>query len=97
MTEPRPGSRPTLEAVAEHAGVSRATASRVVNGGDGVRAHLVDRVRTAIRELGYVPNPAARTLVTRRTGAVAVIIAEPEVRIFSDPSSRARSAASPRS
>ncbi|MFD4917302.1 LacI family DNA-binding transcriptional regulator [Streptomyces virginiae] len=85
MTEPRPGSRPTLEAVAEHAGVSRATASRVVNGGDGVRAHLVDRVRTAIRELGYVPNPAARTLVTRRTGAVAVIIAEPEVRIFSDP------------
>ncbi|MFG2990271.1 LacI family DNA-binding transcriptional regulator [Streptomyces sp. NPDC048257] len=85
MTEPRPGGRPTLEAVAAHAGVSRATASRVVNGGDGVRAHLVDRVRTAIRELGYVPNHAARTLVTRRTGAVAVIIAEPEVRIFSDP------------
>ncbi|WP_329105767.1 LacI family DNA-binding transcriptional regulator [Streptomyces sp. NBC_01439] len=85
MTEPRPDSRPTLEAVAAHAGVSRATASRVVNGGDGVRAHLVDRVRTAIRVLGYVPNHAARTLVTRRTGAVAVIIAEPEVRIFSDP------------
>ncbi|MFD9477355.1 MULTISPECIES: LacI family DNA-binding transcriptional regulator [Streptomyces] len=85
MTEPRPGSRPTLEAVAAHAGVSRATASRVVNGGDGVRAHLVDRVRTAIRVLGYVPNHAARTLVTRRTGAVAVIIAEPEIRIFSDP------------
>ncbi|MGW6982075.1 LacI family DNA-binding transcriptional regulator [Streptomyces sp. NPDC054932] len=85
MTEPRPGGRPTLEAVAEHAGVSRATASRVVNGGDGVRPHLVDRVHAAIRELGYVPNHAARTLVTRRTGAVAVIIAEPEVRIFSDP------------
>ncbi len=77
--------RPTLEAVAAHAGVSRATASRVVNGGDGVRAHLVERVRTAIRDLGYVPNHAARTLVTRRTGAVAVIIAEPEARIFSDP------------
>ncbi|MFE5804816.1 LacI family DNA-binding transcriptional regulator [Streptomyces sp. NPDC056491] len=85
MTEPRPGDRPTLEAVAAHAGVSRATASRVVNGGDGVRAHLVERVHTAIQELGYVPNHAARTLVTRRTGAVAVIIAEPEVRIFSDP------------
>ncbi|MFD8637404.1 LacI family DNA-binding transcriptional regulator [Streptomyces sp. NPDC059533] len=85
MPEQRPGSRPTLEAVATRAGVSRATVSRVVNGGDGVRAHLVDKVREAVRDLGYVPNPAARTLVTRRTGAVAVIIAEPETRIFSDP------------
>ncbi|MGR4879517.1 LacI family DNA-binding transcriptional regulator [Streptomyces sp. LARHCF249] len=85
MPEQRPGERPTLEAVAARAGVSRATASRVVNGGDGVRAHLVEKVREAIRHLGYVPNPAARALVTRRTGAVAVIIAEPEVRIFSDP------------
>lgn len=85
MPEQRPGDRPTLEAVAARAGVSRATASRVVNGGDGVRTHLADRVRAAIQELGYVPNPAARTLVTRRTGAVAVIIPEPEIRIFSDP------------
>ncbi|WP_329389101.1 LacI family transcriptional regulator [Streptomyces sp. NBC_01351] len=85
MPEQRPGNRPTLEAVATRAGVSRATASRVVNGGDGVRAHLADKVREAVRDLGYVPNPAARTLVTRRTGAVAVIIAEPENRIFSDP------------
>ncbi|MEV8565010.1 LacI family DNA-binding transcriptional regulator [Streptomyces sp. NPDC051322] len=80
-----PGSRPTLEAVAARAGVSRATASRVVNGGDGVRRPLVERVRQAVDELGYVPNHAARTLVTRRNGAVAVIIAEPEIRIFSDP------------
>ncbi|WP_405496988.1 LacI family DNA-binding transcriptional regulator [Streptomyces sp. NBC_00096] len=85
MAEQLPADRPTLEAVAAHAGVSRATASRVVNGGDGVRPHLVDKVRAAIVELGYVPNHAARTLVTRRTGAVAVIIAEPEIRIFSDP------------
>lgn len=85
MPEERPGGRPTLEAVAARAGVSRATASRVVNGGDGVRAHLVEKVRVAIRDLGYVPNPAARALVTRRTGAVAVIIPEPEIRIFSDP------------
>lgn len=80
-----PGNRPTLEAVAARAGVSRATASRVVNGGEGVRTHVADKVREAIRDLGYVPNQAARTLVTRRTGAVAVIIAEPEARIFSDP------------
>ncbi|MGW6708653.1 LacI family DNA-binding transcriptional regulator [Streptomyces sp. NPDC054956] len=85
MAEQLPAGRPTLEAVAARAGVSRATASRVVNGGDGVRRHLVEKVEAAIRELGYVPNHAARTLVTRRTGAVAVIIAEPEIRIFSDP------------
>ncbi|QGV77594.1 LacI family DNA-binding transcriptional regulator [Streptomyces ficellus] len=83
--DPAPGSRPTLEAVAARAGVSRATASRVVNGGAGVRPPLVDKVRRAVEELGYVPNHAARTLVTRRNGAVAVIIAEPEFRIFSDP------------
>ncbi|MEV7867922.1 LacI family DNA-binding transcriptional regulator [Streptomyces sp. NPDC088124] len=85
MSEPPPGARPTLEAVAARAGVSRATASRVVNGGAGVRRPLVDKVRRAVDELGYVPNHAARSLVTRRTGAVAVIIAEPEIRIFSDP------------
>ncbi|MEV7423473.1 MULTISPECIES: LacI family DNA-binding transcriptional regulator [unclassified Streptomyces] len=85
MSEPSPGSRPTLEAVATRAGVSRATASRVVRGGAGVREPLADKVRKAVEELGYVPNHAARSLVTRRTGAVAVIIAEPEIRIFSDP------------
>ncbi|MGW2492466.1 LacI family DNA-binding transcriptional regulator [Streptomyces sp. NPDC001606] len=78
-------SRPTLEAVAARAGVSRATASRVVNGGDRVREPLAARVRQAVEELGYVPNQAARTLVTRRHDAVAVVIAEPETRVFADP------------
>ncbi|MET9894378.1 LacI family DNA-binding transcriptional regulator [Streptomyces sp. NPDC006465] len=83
MTET--ASRPTLEAVAARAGVSRATVSRVVNGGDGVREPLAERVRRAVEELGYVPNQAARSLVTRRHDAVAVVIAEPETRVFADP------------
>jgi DNA-binding LacI/PurR family transcriptional regulator len=74
-----------LEAVAAHAGVSRATVSRVVNGGPGVRAEVRERVRSSVRALGYAPNFAARSLVTRRTGAVGVVIAEPESRVFSDP------------
>jgi DNA-binding LacI/PurR family transcriptional regulator len=78
-------SRPTLEAVAARAGVSRATVSRVVNGGDGVREPLAERVRRAVKELGYVPNQAARSLVTKRHDAVAVVIAEPEARVFADP------------
>lgn len=77
--------RPTLEAVAEAAGVSRATVSRVVNGGAGVRAPLREKVQRAVEELGYVPNQAARTLVTRHHDAIAVVIAEPESRVFSDP------------
>jgi DNA-binding LacI/PurR family transcriptional regulator len=83
VTETAP--RPTLEAVAALAGVSRATVSRVVNGGDGVRERLAERVRRAVDELGYVPNQAARSLVTRRHDAVAVVIAEPETRVFADP------------
>ncbi|MFI2437571.1 LacI family DNA-binding transcriptional regulator [Streptomyces sp. NPDC018693] len=83
MTDTAP--RPTLEAVAARAGVSRATVSRVVNGGDGVTEPLVERVRRAVEELGYVPNQAARSLVTKRHDAVAVVIAEPETRVFADP------------
>jgi DNA-binding LacI/PurR family transcriptional regulator len=85
LSDPSFAPRPTLEAVAARAGVSRATASRVVNGSEGVRAPLVERVRRAVEELGYVPNQAARTLVTRRNDAVAVVVAEPETRFFSDP------------
>ncbi|MFF1277338.1 LacI family DNA-binding transcriptional regulator [Streptomyces marokkonensis] len=77
--------RPTLEAVAARAGVSRATVSRVVNGSDGVREPLAERVRQAVEELGYVPNQAARSLVTKRHDAVAVVVAEPETRVFADP------------
>jgi DNA-binding LacI/PurR family transcriptional regulator len=80
-----PTAQPTLEAVAAHAGVSRATVSRVVNGTPGVSDELRERVQRSVEALGYVPNKAARTLVTRRTGAVAVVIAEPETRVFHDP------------
>jgi DNA-binding LacI/PurR family transcriptional regulator len=38
-----------------------------------------------VEELGYVPNQAARSLVTKRHDAVAVVIAEPETRVFADP------------
>ncbi|MGW0574602.1 LacI family DNA-binding transcriptional regulator, partial [Streptomyces sp. NPDC002920] len=77
--------RPTLEDVARRSGVSRSTVSRVVNGEARVSAEAVERVREVIAELGYVPNQAARQLVTHRTGAVAVVAAPPEGRLFLDP------------
>ncbi|GAB2662245.1 LacI family DNA-binding transcriptional regulator [Kribbella swartbergensis] len=76
---------PTLEQVAALAGVSRATVSRVVNGSPKVLPDTVAAVERAIGELGYVPNRAARALVTRRTDSVAIVVPEPDSRVFSDP------------
>ncbi|GAB1694723.1 LacI family DNA-binding transcriptional regulator [Krasilnikovia sp. M28-CT-15] len=76
--------RPTLEAVARRAGVSRATVSRVVNGSTTVAAAIRDAVNQAVEELGYVPNQAARSLVTQRTESIALILPETASRVFSD-------------
>ena len=78
------GGRPTLEAVARRAGVSRATVSRVVNGSTTVAVTIRDAVNRAVAELGYVPNQAARSLVTQRTDSIALIMPETAGRVFSD-------------
>ena len=80
-----PRTRPTLEQVAARAGVGRGTASRVINGGEKVSERARQAVEDAIAELGYVPNANARALVTRRTDAVALVIAESEERVFGEP------------
>ncbi|MDI6103930.1 LacI family DNA-binding transcriptional regulator [Actinoplanes sp. NEAU-A12] len=76
--------RPTLEAVARRAGVSRATVSRVVNGSTTVAVTIREAVNRAVEELGYVPNQAARSLVTRQTDSIALILPETANRVFSD-------------
>lgn len=58
--------RPTIETIAEHAGVSIASVSRVLNGLGG-RPDTVRRVTEAAEALGYVPNAVARSLQARRT------------------------------
>ncbi|HET9415993.1 MAG TPA: LacI family DNA-binding transcriptional regulator [Candidatus Limnocylindria bacterium] len=75
----------TLEQVARRANVSRATASRVVNGDPRVGEPVRAAVESAVRELRYVPNLAARSLVTRRSDSVAVVIPEPTTQLFGDP------------
>lgn len=84
-TQPPPHAHATLDAVAARAGVSRATVSRVVNDSPKVSAQARTAVEAAIEALGYVPNRAARTLVTRRTDTIALVVSEPGERLFSDP------------
>jgi DNA-binding LacI/PurR family transcriptional regulator len=77
--------RPTLDQVAARAGVGRGTVSRVVNGSPQVSAEARAAVQQAIAELGYVPNRAARALVTQRTDSVALVVSESEERVFGEP------------
>ena len=76
---------PTLEMVAALAGVSRATVSRVVNGAPSVDPHLARSVEQAVRTLNYVPNRAARTLASRRTYTVTLLVPESTSKVFADP------------
>jgi DNA-binding LacI/PurR family transcriptional regulator len=94
MQSGRVGERlPTLEDVARIAGVSRATVSRVINGIRNVDPQLHEVVWDAVDRTGYVPNRMARSLVTRRTGTVALVVSDSEThdddpfmgRFFADP------------
>jgi DNA-binding LacI/PurR family transcriptional regulator len=84
MTAVRP-SAPTLEEVAAEAGVSRSTASRVINGSTQVSDAVVASVRAAIETLNYMPNRAARSLANRQTMAIALVVPEETMRFFGDP------------
>ena len=77
--------KPTLEDVAEVAGVSRATVSRVVNGSSKVSDDVRAAVHGAVQTLGYVPNRAARSLVTQRTDSIGLVVRETEETLFSEP------------
>lgn len=81
----RSDGRPTLEAVAARAGVGRGTVSRVINGSSQVSSRAREAVLQAIEDLDYVPNRAARTLVTRRTDSIALVVSESEDRLFAEP------------
>ena len=68
--------RPTIRDVAEQAGVSIATVSRVLNDRADVSAETRERVREVARAVGYSADPAARGLVTQRTQLVAVVVGD---------------------
>lgn len=65
--------------------MSRATASRVLRGATNVSDSARDAVLSAVDELAYTVNRAARSLVTRRSDSLAFLVAEDEERMFHDP------------
>ena len=80
MFLPKPASRSratgrtTLADVARAAGVSPITVSRALRGERAVDAELVLRVQAAAKEMGYVPDPAARALASRHSTQVVVLV-----------------------
>jgi DNA-binding LacI/PurR family transcriptional regulator len=65
--------KPTIEDVAQAAGVSRATVSRVINNVPGASGPVRARVHAAVAELGYQPDETARALAYGRQRAIDVI------------------------
>lgn len=66
----------TMKEIADAAGVSQATVSRVINNGPKVGNKTRERVKNIIKELNYRPNANARALATSRSDAVGVVIAD---------------------
>ncbi len=69
-----PAQRPTIRDVSRLAGVSRMTVSRVISDSGLVLPVTRERVNKAIADLGYVPDRAAGSLASRRTGFIALML-----------------------
>ena len=74
-----------MEEIGQRAGVSRSTVSRVLNDHPDVRAEVRSRVNAVIAETGYRPNPAARALVSNRSGLIGLVILTDVDELFGDP------------
>ena len=77
--------RPTMDDVAAMAGVARGTVSRVVNDSSLVSPKTRQAVFDAIRKIGYVVNPHARSLVTHRSESVVFTLSARQEALFDDP------------
>jgi LacI family transcriptional regulator len=73
MTSPKSNSKPTINDVAARAGVSKKTVSRVINSSPLLTDETREKVKKAIKELGFVPNPQARALALRRNFLIVLL------------------------
>ncbi len=73
---PKKGPRVTSYDVALYAGVSQSTVSRCLKPGASVSPKMRERVMKAVKKMGYQPNAIARSLITRRSNLVGVILSD---------------------
>ena len=86
---PTPHRHATLASLAAELKVSRTTVSNAFNRPDQLSPELRARVLATAKRLGYAgPDPVARSLRTRKAGAVGLVMAEPLTYFFSDPAAR---------
>jgi LacI family transcriptional regulator len=64
----------SIKDIAKLAGVSVSTVSRVLNHQDNVKADKRERILSAIKQTGYVPNRAARDMVSKHTSTVGIVM-----------------------
>jgi LacI family transcriptional regulator len=74
----------TIKDIARHAGVSRTTVSRVINNNGYVKEETREKIEAAIKELNYSPSAIARSLTTKRTNTIGVVVPEINNPFFSE-------------
>jgi DNA-binding LacI/PurR family transcriptional regulator len=77
--------RPTIKDIAERAGVSKTTVSFALNDPSRISEETYKRVMAVVTELDYVPNPVARTLTTKRLGALGLLLPQPITEALRNP------------
>lgn len=75
----------TIKDVAEKAGVSPSTVSRVISHSPRISKATTERVLKCMKDLGYYPNAIARSLASRRTGTIGVILPTTSEDVFLNP------------
>ena len=75
----------TLDEIARRAGVSRTTASRVLNDRPNVRPEVRERVQRVIAETGYRPHPVARSLAAQESHVIGLVLPRRTEALFNDP------------
>lgn len=77
--------RVTIKDIAERAGVSKTTVSFAFNDPSRISAETYKRIMDIVAELGYVPDPVARTLTTKRLGAIGLLLPQPIQEALANP------------
>jgi len=75
----------TLDEIAKRAGVSRTTASRVINDHPNVRPAVRERVQRVIAETGYRPHPVAQSLASQQSHVIGLVLPRRTEALFNDP------------